>query len=106
MNGKFDSVIYGVFSEEEKETICDYFTHGETKKAITEIAKMLYYFEDKKEFEIFINNISRSPSLVWKKAGYFQTVYNPSKHSAFVEKIEKSNFPTFLQVVGANDFTE
>lgn len=106
MNGKFDSVLYGVFTEEEKETICGYFEEGKAKKAIAEIAKMLYYFEKKEDFEEFINNISRSPSLVWKKAGYYQTVYNPSKHHAFIEKIETSNFPTFLQIIGDNDFTE
>ena len=106
MNGQFDSVIYGVFTEEEKETICEYFTNGQAKRAIKEIAEMLYYFEEKEQFENFINNISRSPSLVWKKAGYYQTVYNPSKHNAFIEKIEKSDFPSFLQIVGKNDFTE
>ncbi len=106
MHGKFDSVLYGVFSEEEKESICKDFSEGKAEKAISEIAKMLYYFEDKNDFPVFVNSISRSSSLVWKKAGYYQSVYNPSKHGAFVRAIEESNYPTLYDIIGENDFTE
>ena len=106
MSGKFDGVLYGVFSEEEKESICKEFSEGKVEKAISDIAKMLYYFENKNDFPIFVNSISRSPSLVWKKGGYFQTVYNPSKHVAFIRAIENSNFPTLYDIIGKNDFIE
>lgn len=105
MSGNFDSVVYGVFSEEEKKLICDLFADGQVKKAIATIANMLYYFSDKYDFETFINSISRSPSLVWKGAGYFQTVYNPSKHNAFIRKVENENVPTFADIIGENEFT-
>ena len=106
MNGNFDSVVYGVFSEEEKAMICKLFADGQVKKAIATIANMLYYFENKYEFADFINSVSRSASLVWKSQGYFQTVYNPSKHNAFIRKIEDANIPTFADIIGTNDFTE
>ncbi len=106
MNGNFNSVVYGVFSEEEKQLICKLFAEGQVKKAIATIANMLYYFSDKYDFESFINSISRSSSLVWKKQGYYQTVYNPSKHNAFVRKVEQENVPTFADIIGENEFTE
>jgi hypothetical protein len=106
MNGNFTAVIYGVFSEDEKQAICNLFAEGQVKKAIATIANMLYYFEDKYSFADFINSISRSPSLVWKKQGYFQTVYNPSKHGAFIRKVENENVPTFADIIGKNEFTE
>ena len=106
MNGRFDSVLYGVFSEEEKQLICQLFIEGQVKKAVATIANMLYYFENKYDFANFINSVSRSSSLVWKKQGYFQTVYNPSKHNAFIRKIENDNIPTFADIIGKNEFTE
>lgn len=105
MHGKFSAVVYGVFTEKEKESICNEFAHHNIKEAIGRIANNLYYFEDKYSFLDFMQSrVSRSETIVWKSNGYFQTVYNPSKDKAFRIAIKKENVPTFAETIGKNEF--
>lgn len=103
MHGPFQAVIYGVFTEEEKEQITSLFVSGEVKKALTNIADMTYYFFEKEDFCHLMNyEVSKTPGIIWKKAGYYQTVYNGSKHSAFLRMVEKQNINSVHEVLGFN----
>lgn len=108
MRGPFDGIIYGVISDEEKQYIIDLFRQNKVRQGLTAIAKMLYVFPEKEEFSYFMEKVGRSASIVWKKhLNIYQTVYNPSKHSAFIEKVESENIPTLYEYIkqfGKNEF--
>ncbi len=108
MHGPFKAVIYGVFTEEEKEQITNLFVAGEVKKALTNISDMMYYFYEKEEFCYWMNHsVSKTPGIVWKeKAGYYQTVYNPSKHNAFLRFVENERINTVHEILGYTDLID
>lgn len=107
MHGNYKSVIYGVFTEEEKDSICNLFINGNVREGLKNIANMMYYFYNKNEFYHFMQfTVSKTPTLVWKKAGYYQTVYNGSKHTAFLRGIENENIPSFRDVIGTTNIID
>jgi len=109
MKGNFDGVIYGVFDEETTEKIISLFRCGQYMKAIKAVCSRLYVFPDKNDHLDFMQNISRSESIQYKKhLARYMTIYNPSKHYAFLRSIEKSGFPSLLDYMnnlGENDYT-
>lgn len=96
MNGKYTCLVYGMFDDMDKETIYNYVREGKTERAIKEIASLLYVFENKYDFPVFMDSISRGKSLAWK-GNYMQVVYNPSKHNAFCKAIQETDFPTLYE---------
>ena len=58
----------------------------------------------------FMDNISaRSATIQYKSnLGKYMTIYNPSKHTAFIDAIENSNYKTlsdYMNSLGENDYT-
>lgn len=110
MHGHFDGVIYGVFDTEETERIISLFRIGSIKEGIKNVCDMLYVFPDKMEHLTFMNAIStRSATIQYKNnLGRYMTIYNPSKHTAFINAIENSNYKTlseYMNDLGENDYT-
>lgn len=93
MSGKYTSLVYGMFDDMDKETIRQFIMENNTRKAVKTIASMLYVFENKYDFPVFMESISRGKTLAWK-GQYMQVVFNPSKYNAFCKAIEETDFPT------------
>lgn len=107
MKGPFKAVIYGMFTEEEKDLICNLFITGNVREGLKNIADMTYYFYEKLDFYHFMQfTISKTPTIVWKKAGYYQTVYNGSKHSAFLKGIENEKILSVHEILGYNEIID
>ena len=110
MQGHFDGVIYGVFDTEETENIINLFRIGKVMEGIKTVCNMLYVFPDKMEHLNFMDSIStRSATIQYKSnLGRYMTIYNPSKHTAFINAIENSNYKTlsdYMNSLGENDYT-
>lgn len=111
MHGPFDGVIYGVFDTEETENIINLFRMGKIKEGIKAVCDMLYVFPDKMEHLNFMDSIStRSATIQYKDhLGRYMTIYNSSKHTAFINAIENSKYETladYMNDLGDNDYTE
>lgn len=110
MEGHFDGVIYGVFDSEETENIITLFRTGKVMEGIKTVCDMLYVFPDKMEHLDFMDGIStRSATIQYKNnLGRYMTIYNPSKHNAFIKAIENSGHETlteYMNNLGENDYT-
>lgn len=111
MNGPFDGVIYGVIDDTERQYIIDLFTQGKVLEGIIQASNMLYVFPDKMDYLSFMDSISkRSATIQYKKSlGRYQTIYNASKHSAFITAIESSEYMTlaeYMKTLGENDYLQ
>lgn len=110
MTGKFDGVIYGMFTDEDKEMILNHFINGDILAGLNTICSFLYVWENKYDYLDFMQGISRKPSITWWEAQQVARVrYNPSKVKAFTSAINNSYVPNLGEYVtrfGKSDFYE
>lgn len=98
MAGPFDGVIYGMIDPDELDYIAE-IMKDDFIKGISELASMLYVFEDKSDyFDFMQNKLGRSATIKYRASiDAIITVYNDSKHKAWIEAIENSDFPTLKE---------
>lgn len=98
MRGKFDYVVYGVFAPYEKERILKMLMQGETRRALDEMAKKMYVFEKNDFYEFMTTKTGRGAMIAYKPLyGYYQVVYNDSKHDLFREAVKREHIPTLAE---------
>lgn len=93
MEGEYESVVYGVFSADEKKAIYDFLKEGEYEKAIATVCANSVYWKSKYSFQHDIDNLTRGKGIT-VKSGQIQVVFNPGKYNAFIEAIENRIFPS------------
>ena len=96
MFGDFDSVVYGVFNDMDKDIILDYILKNELMTAVRYVSDQMYIWTNKKDFLIDINRISRGKGIRFYK-GDAQVIYNDSKYRAFIDY--RFTVPTITEYV-------
>ena len=95
MQGKYNKVVYGVFSNEEKESIFQLLETGNTEKALASLLKMVYIFDKETFYVCMTEKTGRGSMFQYKPTmDKWQVIYNPSKHAAFLKMVENENIPT------------
>lgn len=97
MAGDYTSVIYGVFSDIDKDLIINLCANGELEKALQEVKKRCAYWADKYDFLRDYNRLSLTGKPVRNmtvKSGKVMTQYNDGIYFRFLEKIETGEFTT------------
>jgi hypothetical protein len=95
MNGNYEKVVYGVFSNDEQEQIFQLLENGNTEKALASILSMMYVFDKETFYACMTEKTGRGSMYQYKPTmDKWQVIYNPSKHAAFLKMVENENIPT------------
>ena len=87
MDGEYTSVVYGVFSDEDKKEVYSLVRNKQYEKAIDYIANYCGYWANKYDFQHDMDNLTRGKGITVKGAN-IQVVYNEGKYNAFVAALE------------------
>ena len=95
MEGKYEKIVYGVFSNDEKESIFQLLENGNTEKALESLLKMVYVFDKETFYTCMTEKTGRGSMYQYKPSlNRWQVIYNPSKHGAFLQMVENEKIPT------------
>ena len=93
--GRYDYILYTVLDDDEKQAFFRMVKTGRVKEAMQQAARMTYCFEKNQFFSLLSEKCGRAPMVKYKEtAGYWQVIYNPSKHTAFLKMVEAEKIPT------------
>lgn len=98
MEGNYDSIIYGVFSDEDKAKVYELCKTKQYNKAIEYVCTYSVYWSDKYAFQHDIDNLTSGKGITAKKCG-IQVVYNAGKHKAFTDAIENGTFTSLYETL-------
>jgi len=98
MEGNFTSVIYGVFSDDDKQAIYNYCIAGNIEKAIEYVKSYSVYWQDKHEFLNDMDSLTRGKGLTIK-SGKVMVQFNSGKYNAFVNAIENGQFKALSEIL-------
>lgn len=98
MAGEYTSIVYGVFSEEDKKEVYTLCRNKEYERALDYITSYSVYWADKYQFEQDINNLTRGKGITAKKCG-IQIVYNAGKYNAFLSALEDGKFISLFEML-------
>ena len=108
MLGKYSGLIFGVFTEEEKERLCKYFIAGKTFAGLTFACDRLYVWEDKNAFIPFCESLCKRSALEWNNKGkYARFRYSESTDKAFRKAVVNHNVKSladYMRGLSNNDF--
>lgn len=99
MDGDYDSIIYGVFSDEDKKAVYDYCRQWEFEKAIDYVCEYSVLWENKYDFQKDMDSLTRGKGIA-KKGDNIQVVFNPGKYNAFVQALEDGRFTSLSETLG------
>ena len=92
MNGNFQTVIYGVFNDTDKENIFALVKNGEIEKAIEYVCNYSGIWSNKYEYLNTMQSLSRGKGIT-VKGGKVQCQFNDGKYDAFINGIENGVIP-------------
>lgn len=98
MEGEYTSMVYGVFSDEDKEDVYNLCIHHEYEKAIDYISNYSVYWDNKYNFQHDMNELTRGKGIAVKGENV-QVVYNAGKYNAFIEAIENGTFTSLYETL-------
>ena len=98
MEGDYNAIIYGVFSEEDKTEIYNLCKNGEYEKTLDYITSYCALWENKYKFQEDIDGLTRGKGIT-VKGGQIQVVYNPSKYSAFLDALEEGKITSLFETL-------
>ena len=98
MEGKYTSVVYGVFSEEDKTQVYEYCKTKQYDKAIELVTSYSVYWSDKYDFQRDMDNLTTGKGITVKPCGV-QVVYNTGKYNAFINAIENGTFTSVYETL-------
>lgn len=98
MEGEYTSIVYGVFSEEDKKEVYKLCKNQEYEKALDYVTSYSVFWENKYDFQNDMDNLTRGKGIAAKGAN-IQVVYNPSKYNAFVAALEDGKFISFFETL-------
>ena len=91
MEGDYTSVVYGVFSDEDKKKIYGFLKNKQYEKAIETVSMASVYWSDKYKFREDMDGLTRGKGIT-VKSGQIQVVFNPGKYNAFLDAIDNGIF--------------
>jgi hypothetical protein len=98
MQGDYNSVIYGVFSEEDKKEVYKLCREKKYEKAIDYICSYSAYWASKYDFQNDMDNLTRGKGIAVKACGV-QVVYNAGKYNAFVNALEEGKITSLAEIL-------
>lgn len=98
MEGSYTSVVYGVFSEEDKKEVYTLVRNKEYEKAIDYICAYSAYWENKYDFQKDMDNLTRGKGITVKSCGV-QVVYNAGKYDAFLAALEEGKIKSLAETL-------
>ena len=96
MSGDYTSIVYGVFSEEDKKAVYSLCRNKDYEKALDYVTSYSSYWESKYQFESDMNSLTRGKGITIK-SGSIQVVYNSGKYNAFVNALENGTFTSLYE---------
>lgn len=106
--GKYTGLIYGVFTEEEKERLCKYFMKGKTFAGLTFACERLFVWEDKNAFIPFCESLCKRSALEWNdREKYARFRYSESTDKAFRNAVKNQkvvSLADYMRGLSVNDF--
>lgn len=98
MEGEYTSVVYGMFTEEDKTEVYNLCKEKEYDKAIEYVCSYSVYWSDKYSFQNDMDNLTSGKGIT-KKGENIQVVYNAGKQKAFSDAIENGIFETLFETL-------
>lgn len=98
MSGEYDSIVYGVFSPDEKKAIYDFLKERKYDKAIETVCMNSVYWRSKYDFQKDIDGLTRGKGIT-VKSGQIQVVFNSGKYNAFIDAIENRIFQSLDEML-------
>lgn len=98
MAGNYNSVVYGVFSEDDKKEVYRLCREKQYEKALDYVTSYSVYWSSKYDFENDMNGLTRGKGITAKKCGV-QVVYNVGKYNAFVAALEEGKFTSLFDTL-------
>ncbi len=97
MEGNYSTVIYGMFSDIDKNLIYSLCMEGNIQQAITEIKKRTAIWTNKYQFQYDINHLGKNGKEIKAltiKSGNVQLQFTPGMYFNFLENIENGVYET------------
>ena len=98
MEGDYNAFVYGVFSDEDKETVYKLCIDKNYDKAIDYVTSYSVYWSDKYKFQNDMDSLTRGKGITVKGENV-QVVYNSGKYNAFVDAIENGTFTSLYETL-------
>lgn len=98
MEGEYTSVIYGVFSSEDKKEVYNLVRNKDYEKAIDYICAYSAYWENKYDFQSDMDGLTRGKGITVKSCGV-QVVYNTGKYDAFLSALEEGKIASLAETL-------
>lgn len=99
MDGDYNGIIYGVFSDMDKREVYNLCYHREIAKAIDYISNYACLWTDKYQFQYDMDNLTKGQGIAHKGEN-IQVVFNSGKYSAFLLAIENGKFKSLKETIG------
>ena len=96
MEGDFTSVVYGMFSEQDKNDVYNLCACGQYEKAVEYISEYMCVWPNKYDFLHDMDNLSSGRGIALKGENV-QSVYNDGKYRQFQNAIENEQFITLSE---------
>lgn len=98
MDGSYTSVVYGMFSDEDKKDIYSLVRAKQYEKAIDYVCNYCGYWSNKYDFQSDMDNLTRGKGIT-AKGENIQIVYNIGKYNAFQSAIEEGKIITLADTL-------
>lgn len=98
MDGDYTSVVYGVFSDEDKKEVYNLVRNREYEKALDYITSYSAYWANKYDFQKDMDNLTRGKGITVKACGV-QVVYNTGKYDAFLNALEEGKITSLFDTL-------
>ena len=98
MAGQFESVVYGVFEDNDKEDIINLIRENNIKQALKYVCSYCGYWSNKYDFLTDINGLSSGKGITIK-AGKIMSQYNASKYKAFIKALENGKIKCLMDII-------
>lgn len=98
MDGDYTSMVYGVFSEEDKKEVYNLVRNREYEKAIDYVCAYSGYWANKYDFQKDMDGLTRGKGITVKACGV-QVVYNAGKYDAFLSALEEGTITSLAETL-------
>lgn len=99
MAGDFSTVVYGMFSDTDREKVFDYMNNCEYEKALSFIGKRCGIWTDKRVFLADMNSLGRGKGIA-EKGQNIQSQSNESRYYMFRAAIDSGRFTSLNKLLG------
>lgn len=98
MDGNYTSIVYGVFSDDDKKEVYDLVRNKQYEKALDYVCAYSAYWENKYDFQSDMDGLTRGKGITVKACGV-QVVYNQGKYDAFLSALEDGKITSLAETL-------